>query len=241
MRQQAFMFGDPSPADWVYSCPPGRDGQYRWRAHRIQKVTEKCLYVTRRSVSLRDRDAGVIPAVEEKPYRLTRVFWERDGWHRHTDCRRSCLYAQVDMERQPSPDEIAEVNRRRYETEQREREAWEAANPEAAAERRRQAEERLRQSVADLEETMRRIYGRRQAHSDFGTIRFVPMPDHAADARTLGVAWPCTSAELKSAYRRLAKATHPDRGGSSEEFRRVNEAYERLQVAAVEARGAWVS
>jgi hypothetical protein len=55
-----------------------------------------------------------------------------------------------------------------------------------------------------------------------------PTPD---DLRVLGVSWPCSAEELKAAYRRLALRAHPDRGGSAEEFRRVNEAYERLMDA----------
>lgn len=37
-----------------------------------------------------------------------------------------------------------------------------------------------------------------------------------------------TAADLKSAYRRLAKKYHPDTGGSKEQFDRLTEAYERL-------------
>jgi hypothetical protein len=47
----------------------------------------------------------------------------------------------------------------------------------------------------------------------------------------LGLCWPCSPAELKEAYRRRSKETHPDVGGSAEAFRRVDEAYER--VAAI--------
>jgi hypothetical protein len=55
-----------------------------------------------------------------------------------------------------------------------------------------------------------------------------PGPPPTDDARILGLSWPCTAGELKAAYRRLSKATHPDVGGSAEEFRRINAAYERL-------------
>lgn len=41
----------------------------------------------------------------------------------------------------------------------------------------------------------------------------------------LGIGEDATPAEIKRAYRRLVKKTHPDSGGSTEEFRRVNEAY----------------
>ena len=35
-------------------------------------------------------------------------------------------------------------------------------------------------------------------------------------------------AEAKKAYRRLAQKAHPDKGGSTEEFQRLGEAYERV-------------
>ncbi len=40
--------------------------------------------------------------------------------------------------------------------------------------------------------------------------------------------YPFTLAELKQAYRQQALINHPDRGGSSEKFRRVQAAYEYL-------------
>jgi hypothetical protein len=49
-----------------------------------------------------------------------------------------------------------------------------------------------------------------------------------ADLQLLGLPWPCARSALKNAYRRLAKETHPDRGGSAERFRPVDEAYDRL-------------
>jgi hypothetical protein len=48
------------------------------------------------------------------------------------------------------------------------------------------------------------------------------------DLRTLGLSRPFSAEELRAAYRREAKRHHPDTGGSAEEFRRINEAYERL-------------
>ena len=48
------------------------------------------------------------------------------------------------------------------------------------------------------------------------------------DLGVLGLSRGCTADDVRAAYRRLAKETHPDRGGSVEEFRRVNEAYERV-------------
>jgi hypothetical protein len=53
----------------------------------------------------------------------------------------------------------------------------------------------------------------------------------ADDLRMLGLSWPCSREEIKAAYRRLALQTHPDQGGSTEAFRRINEAYERLTDA----------
>jgi hypothetical protein len=36
--------------------------------------------------------------------------------------------------------------------------------------------------------------------------------------RALGLTWPCTEADVKRAYRRLAKELHPDRGGDVRRF-----------------------
>jgi hypothetical protein len=43
---------------------------------------------------------------------------------------------------------------------------------------------------------------------------------------TLGLAWPCTAAEVKSAYRKLVKRSHPDGGGSHAKFLALQAAYE---------------
>lgn len=47
----------------------------------------------------------------------------------------------------------------------------------------------------------------------------------------LNLSWPCTEAEVKRAYRKLAKSAHPDGGGSQEQFLALQEAYvQALQV-----------
>lgn len=45
-------------------------------------------------------------------------------------------------------------------------------------------------------------------------------------AATLGIKWPCTIEELRIAWKQLALQHHPDRGGKSEDFIRVKQAYE---------------
>ena len=47
---------------------------------------------------------------------------------------------------------------------------------------------------------------------------------------TLGVRFPCSTDEIKAAYRRLALSSHPDRGGDAAEFREFERAY-RAAVA----------
>jgi DnaJ-class molecular chaperone len=44
----------------------------------------------------------------------------------------------------------------------------------------------------------------------------------------LGVSKTATQDEIKSAYRKLAKIHHPDRGGNEEKFKSINEAYQVL-------------
>lgn len=43
---------------------------------------------------------------------------------------------------------------------------------------------------------------------------------------------------IKAAYRAMASITHPDHGGSSEEFRKIQEAYEALTVCKPAAHGS---
>ncbi len=50
--------------------------------------------------------------------------------------------------------------------------------------------------------------------------------------RILGLSESATVQQIKTAYRRLSKKTHPDRGGDDEEFLRVQEAYEFLMSYA---------
>lgn len=47
----------------------------------------------------------------------------------------------------------------------------------------------------------------------------------ASAFRTLGIARGANEAEVKAAYREKVKAVHPDRGGTEEDFARVQEAY----------------
>ncbi len=52
----------------------------------------------------------------------------------------------------------------------------------------------------------------------------------------LGVRFPCSANSIKAAYRRLAKAAHPDTGGEAAEFRAIEQAY-RAALAYFEQGG----
>jgi len=52
----------------------------------------------------------------------------------------------------------------------------------------------------------------------------------ASPFEVLGIDPDAEEAEIVRAYRRRVKETHPDRGGSAREFRRVKRAYERIQA-----------
>ena len=60
---------------------------------------------------------------------------------------------------------------------------------------------------------------------------FTALPERAGSNwwETLGVAVNASEEQVKDAYRLLAKKHHPDTGGDSELFRRVQEAYQAFQ------------
>lgn len=68
---------------------------------------------------------------------------------------------------------------------------------------------------------------------NFGQHQAQPPPARVdvsrADAlRTLGLDEDASQVEIRRAYRRLARRTHPDAGGDAAEFRRVRAAFEAL-------------
>lgn len=58
--------------------------------------------------------------------------------------------------------------------------------------------------------------------------RWLAALDDQDPYRTLGVSPMVSDEQLKSKYRELAMQKHPDRGGSADEMRTINEAYERI-------------
>ena len=66
------------------------------------------------------------------------------------------------------------------------------------------------------------------------------------DYELLGLKPPCTSKEIRAAFIEKAKITHPDKGGTASDFRKVREAYNRIidkstqcGEAPVPAEGGW--
>jgi hypothetical protein len=67
-------------------------------------------------------------------------------------------------------------------------------------------------------------------------LRCAPPTPGNPDLTTLGLdRMPPSGTELRLAYRRAAKAAHPDSGGSADAFRAVVEAFDRLARAAAPA------
>ena len=58
--------------------------------------------------------------------------------------------------------------------------------------------------------------------------RWLAALDDQDPYRTLGVSPMASDEQVKSKYRELALQRHPDRGGSADEMRAVNDAYERI-------------
>ncbi|MBF2053810.1 MAG: J domain-containing protein [Candidatus Sericytochromatia bacterium] len=56
---------------------------------------------------------------------------------------------------------------------------------------------------------------------------FRETPEAISDLAELGLEPPCSSAEIRQAYRRKARATHPDQGGDQRAFIRLQNAYRR--------------
>ncbi len=57
---------------------------------------------------------------------------------------------------------------------------------------------------------------------DLGLVREVTEPP---GFRQLGLSWPCTKETLDKRWRQLAQTTHPDKGGSVQEFNAYTQAY----------------
>jgi hypothetical protein len=65
----------------------------------------------------------------------------------------------------------------------------------------------------------------------------VPAPEVCVSLWALGLGWPCTRDDARKAYRRLARAAHPDGKGDDEKFIALRRHYETA-LAAIEAREA---
>jgi hypothetical protein len=124
-------------------------------------------------------------------------------------------------------------------TQQGESEAQRQWRREQEAERSRRAEEAARQKQGQTHtsgaarEKTRQNDGQRSSSRTSGTGYSSPPPDdlRAKHLRTLGLdpskTW--NPDEVKAAYRRAAKRSHPDAGGSSVEFIAVQNAWEWLR------------
>ncbi len=80
--------------------------------------------------------------------------------------------------------------------------------------------------------------GRRaQSAAASSTVRARSTRENPSIWQTLGLTARATASEIKSAYKKRALEVHPDRGGSAEDFRVLQSAYESaLQRRAKAAR-----
>jgi len=104
----------------------------------------------------------------------------------------------------------------------------------AAGARARRTRTRTRTRTESRAGERRRVRdgARRRAHGDRTdrAPRTDGRPSAREAARTLGVSPDASGDELKRAYRRKVKETHPDAdGGTEEAFKRVTRAYDRLR------------
>lgn len=72
-------------------------------------------------------------------------------------------------------------------------------------------------------------------------FRILNQMTKAEAVAVLGIDVPFDEDQLKSVYRKRAISSHPDQGGSSEQFRLVKEAYELLKILATKVEKAYVS
>jgi hypothetical protein len=95
------------------------------------------------------------------------------------------------------------------------------------AKRLRAATSRLRNYVAEqLDTVLHECFGNDVDH------------DLVAALGVLGLSWPVSVDEVKAAYRKLAKQCHPDAGGSQDEFKQLQAAYEKVMEAIHQAAAA---
>ena len=152
--------------------------------------------------------------------------WDQSVWHNALDNirrdKRSILSKLREVVPPPTPAGVRDFTAYRVqkEHEYQVRRARVRAEDEAFnAEQRRQYEEARRRA----EEQWR---AERQPGS-----AVVP-PEVIAALELLGVSYPCSAAEIKTAYRRKAKEVHSDQGGSDPEFIAVNAAYDIVKQYA---------
>jgi hypothetical protein len=95
---------------------------------------------------------------------------------------------------------------------------------------RRPGEPYLKWAVRDLNEAVEAEARAKARASAFGAAAPRTTMNIGDAVLALGLRWPCSEAEAKSAYRRAALGAHPDRGGSPEAFRRVQGAYDEIKL-----------
>lgn len=198
-------------------------GQGRWQLEELRRAYETVREELRRAESMERK----VRAASERERRQEAEL-ERRREQRQREQVEQARQRRADAEQRRRK---AEQRRRRQEA-KRKREAEQAEERRRAEDRRRRAEQETGSARARDTARKRRANARQRSQRQART----PRPARSADPlavhrQVLAVAAGATREEIVTAHRRLAKAHHPDAGGSTDQMVAINLARDALLEA----------